>query len=81
MTKIKDFTDSKVVLSYLSNTEYIYTDIILAEYNGESFGLLINANGANRIKESAEELVAKGFGDVQVLDSIEQDIRNIFSKK
>lgn len=81
MTKVKDFTDSNVVLNYLSNTEYIYTDIILAEYNGENFGLLINANGANRIKESAEELVAKGFGDVRVLDSIEQDIRNIFSKK
>lgn len=24
MMKVKDFTDSKVVLSYLSNTEYIY---------------------------------------------------------
>ena len=32
---IKDFTDEKKVLLYLSNQEYVYNDIILCEHNSK----------------------------------------------
>ncbi len=39
---IKDFTDEKKVLLYLSNQEYIYNDIILCEelFNGKKYGII-----------------------------------------
>ena len=75
---IKDFTDEKKVLLYLSNQEYVYNDIILCEHNSKKYGILINSGKTNKSVESATELVEQGYGDCEVVDRIEEKIKNIF---
>lgn len=75
---IKDFTDKNKVLLYLSNQEYVYNDIILCEHNSTKYGVLINSGKTNKIVESATELVEQGYGDCEVVDRIEEKIKNIF---
>lgn len=75
---IKDFADEKKVLLYLSNQEYVYNDIILCEHNGKKYGILINSGKTDKIVESAKELVEQGYGDCEVMDCIEEKIKNIF---
>lgn len=75
---IKDFTDEKKVLLYLSNQKYVYNDIILCEHNSTKYGVLINSGKTNKIVESATELVEQGYGDCEVVDRIEEKIKNIF---
>ena len=76
---IKDFADEKKVLLYLSNQEYVYNDIILCEHNGKKYGILINSGKTNKIVESAKELAEQGYGDCEVVDRIEEKIKNIFN--
>lgn len=76
---IKDFKDEKKVLLYLSNQEYVYNDIILCEHNSKKYGILINSGKTNKIVESAKELVEQGYGDCEVIDRVEEKIKNIFN--
>ena len=75
---IKDLTNEKRVLLYLSNQEYVYNDLILCEYNNKKYGILINSGDKNKITESANDLVQQGYGECEVVDYIEEKIKNIF---
>lgn len=45
----------------------------------KKYGILINSGKTNKIVESAKELVEQGYGDCEVIDRIEEKIKNIFN--